>query len=233
MLIPSTSNGSRRHVHGDGLAVGDEQAERVGDVELALRVVRLETVEYRPELLGAEDVDAGVHLAELVLLGRGVGRLDDAGEPPGAVAHDPPVPARVLRLEGQHRAGGALAAVRLDESADERRGQGGDVAVEHEHVAGRISERGSGGAHGVARAERHARCTATSTPSNESAVSGEATTTTRSTPAARAACTTQSTIRRPSNGCRCFGVALFMRVPRPPAITTAARSFAMSGGQER
>src|SRR5262245_35409931 len=40
---------------------------------------------------------------------------------------------------------------------------------------------------------------------------------------------TQSTIRRPSSGWRCFGVALFMRVPIPPAITTAARDFAMSG----
>src|SRR5437764_7784854 len=75
------------------------------------------------------------------------------------------------------------------------------------------------------------RCTATSTPSpsNEPALSGDATTTIRSTPASRAARTTQSTIRRPSSGCRCFGVALFMRVPRPPAITTAARSFDMSG----
>src|SRR5207248_2425969 len=74
-------------------------------------------------------------------------------------------------------------------------------------------------------------CTATSTPSpsNEPALSGDATTTIRSTPASRAARTTQSTIRRPSSGCRCFGVALFMRVPRPPAITTAARSFDMSG----
>src|SRR5262245_16416818 len=39
---------------------------------------------------------------------------------------------------------------------------------------------------------------------------------------------TQSTIRRPSSGWRCFGVALFMRVPIPPAITTAASDFAMS-----
>src|SRR5438067_58478 len=72
-------------------------------------------------------------------------------------------------------------------------------------------------------------CTATSTPSYASDVSGDATTTTRPTPASSAVRTTQSTIRRPSTGCRCFGVALLMRVPRPPAITTAARSFDMSG----
>ena len=69
--------------------------------------------------------------------------------------------------------------------------------------------------------------TATSTPSKSAAVSGDATTTMRSAPLARAAPITQSTIRRPSSGWRCFGVALFMRVPRPPAITTAARSFGM------
>src|SRR5205807_4493525 len=73
------------------------------------------------------------------------------------------------------------------------------------------------------------RWIAISTPSYAVAVSGDATTTIRSTPACCAACTTQSTIRRPSSGCRCFGVALFMRVPRPPAITTAASGFAMSG----
>src|SRR5438132_1421367 len=71
-------------------------------------------------------------------------------------------------------------------------------------------------------------CSAISTPAYESAESGDATTTTRSTPASCADFTTQSTILRPSRGCKCFGVALFMRVPRPPAITTAARVFAMS-----
>src|SRR5579884_341088 len=83
----------------------------------------------------------------------------------------------------------------------------------------------------AARADRTASpvpsgrsCTATSRPSNDAAVSGEVTTTIRSIPASRAAAITQSTIRRPSSGCRCFGVALFMRVPRPPAMTTAARS---------
>ena len=41
-------------------------------------------------------------------------------------------------------------------------------------------------------------------------------------PSGRAASSTQSTIRRPRIGCRCFGTAERMRVPSPPAITTAA-----------
>ena len=67
--------------------------------------------------------------------------------------------------------------------------------------------------------------TATVTPSSASAASGERTTTSGSAPSGRTASTTQSTRRRPSSGCRCFGVADFIREPRPAAMTTAARSL--------
>ena len=83
----------------------------------------------------------------------------------------------------------------------------------------------------AARAERTASpvpsgrsWTATSSPSKLAALSGDETTTSGSAPSGRAASTTQSTIRRPSSGCRCFGAAERIRVPSPPAITTAARS---------
>ena len=69
---------------------------------------------------------------------------------------------------------------------------------------------------------RGSACTATSSPSNALAPSGEVTTTSGSASTARAASTTQSTIRRPSKGWKCFGVAERMRVPRPAASTTAA-----------
>src|SRR6478752_5550213 len=65
-------------------------------------------------------------------------------------------------------------------------------------------------------------CTAVVRPVNSSAVSGETTTTSESGSSGRAASTIQSTIRRPRIGCRCLGVAERMRVPRPPAMTTAA-----------
>ena len=54
VLIPSTSSGVLGRVHGDDLAVADEQAERVGDVELALGVVRLEPVEHGQSFVGAK-----------------------------------------------------------------------------------------------------------------------------------------------------------------------------------
>src|SRR5262245_56039071 len=62
-----------------------------------------------------------------------------------------------------------------------------------------------------------------------SAASGERTTTRGSGPRGRTAATTQSTSLRPSSGWRCFGLADFIRVPRPAAITTAASSPDITG----
>ena len=45
---------------------------------------------------------------------------------------------------------------------------------------------------------------------------------------ASAAWSTQSTIRRPSTGCRCFGTADRIRVPRPAAMTTAAIGMSLT-----
>src|SRR5207249_6624446 len=74
-----------------------------------------EPLEHGPELLGPEEVNARVDLAERELAGRGVSGLDDAREPPVAAADDPAVRAEVAGLEGQHRRGRLLAAMRLDE----------------------------------------------------------------------------------------------------------------------
>ena len=69
--------------------------------------------------------------------------------------------------------------------------------------------------------------TATGRSSNAETVAGAATTTSGSTPVSRAAVSTQSTIRRPRSGCRCFGRSERMRVPRPAAITTAPRVLSL------
>ena len=52
VLTPSVSTGIGRDVHRDALAGSDEVADGVGEVELALRVVRLEPVERRPQRVG-------------------------------------------------------------------------------------------------------------------------------------------------------------------------------------
>ena len=58
---------------------------------------------------------------------------------------------------------------------------------------------------------------------------GEAITTSGSGPRGRAASSTQSTIRLPRIGCKCLGTAERMRVPSPPAITTAANVESVTG----
>ena len=96
--------------------------------------------------------------------------------------------------------------------------------IEHEHVAFEAGERLAGRGDGIAGAERLLLDRDLNSLVGV-AESGEATTTTGSAPASRAASITQSTTRRPSSGCRCFGTDDRMRVPSPPAITTAARLF--------
>jgi hypothetical protein len=107
-----------REEDGARLAVGDEQPESVRDVQLALGVVCVEPLERRPELVGAKDVDAGVDLAHGQLLGGGVGRLDDPGEPAVGVADDPTVGAGICGLEGEDGGGRAGLAMGLDERAN-------------------------------------------------------------------------------------------------------------------
>ena len=64
-------------VDDDRPAFGDEHADRVGEVELTLHVVRLEPVEHGPEAVRTKDIDRGVDLSNGELLGRCVARLDD------------------------------------------------------------------------------------------------------------------------------------------------------------
>ena len=68
-------------VHGNPLAILDEDRNRVGQVELSLRVVRRQPVEHWPQAICAEDVDRRVDLAHSALLVRRVTMLDDRGEP--------------------------------------------------------------------------------------------------------------------------------------------------------
>ena len=86
VLTPSVSTGSSATCTATGLPAGDDVADGVGQVELALRVVRLQPVERRPERLGAEDVDGGVRLAdrELLRASRRAASTIDSRSPPAS-----------------------------------------------------------------------------------------------------------------------------------------------------
>ena len=84
----------RRHL----LAGGDEDLDRVGQVELALDVLRLQLLERGPELVGAEDVDRRVDLADRALVVRRVGSFGDPQHGAVGATDDPAVDARIGRL---------------------------------------------------------------------------------------------------------------------------------------
>ena len=133
----------------DAVSLLGRVADDVGDVELALAVVRLEFVEARPQQTRRDEIDAGVALLDGQLLGRGVLGLDDSRHPALLVADHP---ARDVARGRQHdeiggglRLDGAHALERLD--AQQRR-----VSVEDEDVAREVAQRVLGHHDGVAGA---------------------------------------------------------------------------------
>ena len=101
---------------GDDSAAGaDDELDRVGQVELALHVLRLEPLERRPQRGRPEDVDRAVDLADPLHVLARVGSLDDLEHAAVGAADDAAVEARVGRLGAQDRRVRALAPVRLDE----------------------------------------------------------------------------------------------------------------------
>ena len=122
-------------MHCHGLPVADEEAQRVGHVELALGVLRLEPLQHRPKPFRAEGVDAGIDLTERELFRRRVARLDDPREPAVRVTDDAAVGTEVIRLEREHRPRCARGAMGLDKRAQQLRRESRNVAVQHEDVA--------------------------------------------------------------------------------------------------
>ncbi len=242
-FVDPVSQASRGHrelctcVHSNGLlgfgglvdrdlaALGDEQCDGVGEVELTLGVVGLESLENRPQSLAAKDVDGGVDLAYGELIRCRVPGLDDGLEAPLAVSNDAAIGAS--DPSGSNDRTVAHAAARRWPSTNSRRRLAVTRGVSPERTSTSSARPST-----TPRALRTASpvpsgcsCTATCRPSKALAADGEATTTMGSAPSALAVATTQSTIRRPSSGWRCFGRLERMRVPRPAAITTAASVF--------
>ena len=134
--------------------VGDKVGDRVGEVKLALGVVRVELLERRPERAGGEDVGGGVELPDLALLRGGVPVLDDRLHASVAAADDPAVGKRAARLEREDRHRGALSLVLGGELSQVLGSEQRRRRVEHEQVAFEAGERVPGRGDGVAGPER-------------------------------------------------------------------------------
>ena len=226
MLTPSASSGSSAATRRPRPPGRDEVADGVGQVELALGVLRRRAARAPSRRsAGREDVDGRVQLADRALLVGGVALLDDRARParrrPGRCART--AAARPVSTVSTVTAAPSRA-VGLDQALKRRGGEQRRVAREDEHVAVEVARAPrspvaaaspvprASGLHGdlplarelvlACRARRRARA-------------GRA-------PSARAASTGQSTRRRPSSGWSCFGRSDFIRVPRPAAMTSAA-----------
>ena len=91
---------------GDSPTVRADQIECLRQVQLALGVVVAQPRQRRTERVVREHVHAGVHLADLQLLGCrvpvGLG-LDHTLDHAVLVAHHPPIPARIVEHRARHR----------------------------------------------------------------------------------------------------------------------------------
>ena len=121
----------------NGLAVGLEDLEHVGQVVLALGVVASDLADVGGEQRAVEGVAAGIALEERRrLLGRAVLLLDVALDGAVLCEHDAAVAERIGRGDREGRGGRLAVRDGLGEGAD---GLGGDerqVAVEHHDGAG-------------------------------------------------------------------------------------------------
>ncbi len=105
----------------DGVLAGPEHRQHVGEVELALGVVGPHLAERIEQRAALEGEDPGVHLADRELELGGVARrlrLHHALD--GAVrgADDAAIAGRVLDDRGDHRGGGAITLVRVEQSGE-------------------------------------------------------------------------------------------------------------------
>ena len=200
----------------------DEIAHGIGQVELALGVDGLQAPERRPEQVAP---------------GRRRSRSSPRRSRAARVTHRPPRRSTRDRRRRHGRSarscgcrpGRTRARLRRRPASDASSTAPGASSVVSSGVSPERTSTSSAPTDRLARrtaphplSRAACFCTAVVNPANWSAVSGETTTTSESGSSGRAASTIQSTIRRPRIGCRCLGIAERMRVPRPPAMTTAA-----------
>ncbi len=132
-----------------------QDLQGVGQVLLALRVVRGDLGERAHQQLGVEGEDPGVDLVDLPLGVRGVLLLDDRGDRAvRLVAQDPAVAERLRDHGGEHGDAVALLGVRPGQGAQRPAGQQRGVPGGDDHGAVELDavgrQRLQGGAHGVA-----------------------------------------------------------------------------------
>ena len=108
----------RCDVRGDTLAILDQNAHGVGEVQLALLVPGVEPARAPATPVGVEDVDRRIDLVDRELLRRRVAGLDDRASGAVVAADDAAVLPRVVGAEGEDGRSGVLAPVGREQLAE-------------------------------------------------------------------------------------------------------------------
>ena len=206
---------ARRAARGDPCAgtrspSSTRMRDRVGEVELALGVVARRASRATRQSVAARRRRSRSSARGSRSSLRRTRRVSStiARHAPSRAADDPAVGSGAVGLEREDVPRRPRRSCVVDERARGARRSSSGVSPRRARARRRRSPRAP-----RARRRRRRRCRAAapgprpSTPSYASCVSGEATTTTGSAPTSRAAAITQSTMRRPSSGWRCFGTA--------------------------
>ena len=197
----------------------DEIAHGIGQVELALGVDGLQAPERRPEQVAPEARSRSSPRRSRAARRR-IARLDDRLKITAGVTDDPPVAPDVVRDEREHGCAGVLRAMRRQQRLEQSGRQQWSVAertlppsplrpppprrsAPHPRPERLLLHRGRQPGELVCRIGRDdddQRVRLERPGSLDDPIHH----------------------RRPRIGCRCLGMAERMRVPRPPAMTTAA-----------
>src|SRR5665647_899126 len=120
-------------------AFGANDPQDVGEVLLALRVVRAHLGQRLAQDQGVERVQAGVDLGDLQLLGGGVLLLNDAGDRAVCRANDAAIAEWVGQRGGDHRGGAPAGSVRVEQSTQGLSSEQVHVATGHQHRSLEVS----------------------------------------------------------------------------------------------
>ena len=129
-----------------------ENRQGVGQVVLALIVVRAQFFQRRQQRLDPVAVDAGVDFPDGAFRLAGVAMLADGGQIARFVPEDAPVAAGIVQYGAEHRRRGFLAPVQRQQVFERLRTDERHVAREHEHVARQFYELRPGHLNRVPRA---------------------------------------------------------------------------------
>src|ERR1700675_2460270 len=94
-----------------------QQADRIGEIELAVSVVRTQRGKAGPEFFEREAINSGIYLVNCALLGRRSLFFDDGLHAALGIANDAAIVRGIVEFGGENRRGGFRSAVSEESSA--------------------------------------------------------------------------------------------------------------------